>query len=161
MITTDPKTRKSKTALWFLEEKTRVFSAMDSVYASVANLTQWADRLIVEGKVDPTEDYKGGVIDPVKKSVAALAALVTDLDRAPIPDQALPKSSSMHNSLPDIAAMAVAAEGDGDDVGVGEGGVEGRDAGGVGGGRRKAPASAAPSFGADETVSAFFPPKFR
>ena len=45
LITTDPNARKSKTAMWFLEEKTRIFSAMDTVYSTVANLTQWADRL--------------------------------------------------------------------------------------------------------------------
>ena len=157
MITTDPKTRKSKTALWFLEEKTRVFSAMDSVYASVANLTQWADRLIVEGKVDPTEDYQGGVVDPVRKSVEALAALVTDLDRAPNVPAELPKSTSMHNSLPDITAMGVAAGGGGDKVADDKG--TGEDPGGGRG--RKTPASAAPAFGTDDSGSASFPPKFR
>ena len=151
-MTTDPKTRKSKTALWFLEEKTRVFSAMDSVYASVANLTQWADRLIVEGKVDPTEDYVGKVIDPVKKSVACLAGLVTDLD-ATRPAEVCRTASNMHNSLPDIAAAA--SVGDEDEASMDQ----------AGGGDnddqqrlqlRKPPASANPT-----SDTAFFPPKFR
>ena len=103
LVTMDRKKRKSRIAVWFFEEKTRVYAAMSAVYSAVAKMTQWADRLIVEGKVDPSEDYRNGVIEPVRRSVTTLAKLVTDLDSSS-KISVLPKSSSLHNSLPDIAS---------------------------------------------------------
>ena len=63
--------------------------------SSVAKLTQWADRVITEGRVDPSEDYVNQVIEPVRFAVNSLASNLLAIS-------IVPKSTSFHNSLPDL-----------------------------------------------------------
>ena len=66
--------------------------------SSVAKLTQWADRVITDGCVDPTEDYVNQVIEPVRLAVNSLASNLLAIS-------IVPKSTSFHNSLPDLGNL--------------------------------------------------------
>lgn len=68
-----------------------------SMCCAVAKLTQWADRVITDGCVDPSEDYVNQVIEPVRLAVNNLAANLLAIS-------VVPKSTSFHNSLPDLAS---------------------------------------------------------
>ena len=73
----------------------KITSSTKSMCSAVAKLTQWADRVITDGCVDPTEDYVNQVIEPVRLAVNALASNLLAIS-------IVPKSTSFHNSLPDL-----------------------------------------------------------
>ena len=95
-------------SIWLEGEKSKISAAMDAMYATVAHLTLWADRLIVEGKVDPSEDYRNTVIDPVRESVTLLATLVTELECG----ASLRLQTSFRTSLPDVTVDELPPERD-------------------------------------------------
>ncbi len=75
----------------------KITASTKAMCTAVAKLTQWADRVITDGCVDPTEDYVNQIIDPVRQSVNALASNLLAIS-------VVPKSTSFHNSLPDLAS---------------------------------------------------------
>ena len=75
----------------------KIAASTKAMCSAVAKLTQWADRVITDGCVDPTEDYLNQVIDPVRLAVNALASNLLAIS-------IVPKSTSFHNSLPDLAS---------------------------------------------------------
>ena len=77
-----------------------IFKAMENVYSCVAKLTQWADRLIVEGSIDKEEDYVSKVIEPLRKSILVLANAIAnseELNRK--------TTAGIRRSLPDVLAI--------------------------------------------------------
>merc|ERR1711863_32216 len=62
------------------QDRFGIFKAMENVYSCVAKLTQWADRLIVEGHIDKEDDYISKIIDPLRKSVIVLANAISNSD---------------------------------------------------------------------------------
>ena len=44
-------------------------SSMDASFKAVSALTSWADNVIIEGHVDPCEDYILTIIEPVRRAV--------------------------------------------------------------------------------------------
>ena len=78
----------------------KITASTNSMCSAVAKLTQWADRVIMDGCVDPTEDYVNQIIDPVRLSVSALASSLVYHSGA----SKVPRSTSLHNSLPDLAS---------------------------------------------------------
>lgn len=76
----------------------RIVASTKNVCATVAKLTQWADRVIIDGCVDPSEDYVGVVIDPVRNAVIVLANHLLAISTT------VPRATSFHNSLPDLAS---------------------------------------------------------
>ena len=85
---------------WGDEDKVsgKITSSTKSMCSSVAKLTQWADRVITEGRVDPSEDYVNQVIEPVRFAVNSLASNLLAIS-------IVPKSTSFHNSLPDLGKL--------------------------------------------------------
>lgn len=90
----DPRRKKAS----FFAEDGRIAASTKSMCTAVAKLTQWADRVIMDGCVDPTEDYANQIIDPVRVAVNALAANLLAVSVV------VPRSTSLHNSLPDLAS---------------------------------------------------------
>jgi hypothetical protein len=84
---------------WGDEDKVsgKITASTKSMCSAVAKLTQWADRVITDGCVDPTEDYVNQVIEPVRLAVNSLASNLLAIS-------IVPKSTSFHNSLPDLAS---------------------------------------------------------
>ena len=82
---------------WGDEDKVsgKITASTKSMCSAVAKLTQWADRVITDGCVDPTEDYVNQVIEPVRLAVNSLASNLLAIS-------IVPKSTSFHNSLPDL-----------------------------------------------------------
>ena len=81
------------------QDRFGIFKAMENVYSCVAKLTQWADRLIVEGHIDKEDDYISKIIDPLRKSVIVLANAISNSDE-------LSKKTTqvLRRSLPDVLA---------------------------------------------------------
>ena len=82
------------------QDRIGIFKAMENVYSCVARLTQWADRLIVEGSIDKEDDYINKVIEPLRKSVVVLANSISnseELSRKP--------TAGLRRSLPDVLAV--------------------------------------------------------
>ena len=82
------------------QDRFGIFKAMENVYSCVARLTQWADRLIVEGNIDKEDDYINKVIEPLRKSVVVLANAISnseELSRKP--------TAGLRRSLPDVLAV--------------------------------------------------------
>jgi hypothetical protein len=75
----------------------KITTSTKSMCSAVAKLTQWADRVITDGCVDPNEEYVKQVIDPVRAAVNALASNLLAIC-------AVPRSMSLYNSLPDLAS---------------------------------------------------------
>lgn len=91
----DPRSASNKK--WNAEISAKISSATKAMCSSVAKLTQWADRVITDGCVDPTEDYVNQVIEPVRSAVNTVASNLLAIS-------VVPKSTSFHNSLPDLAS---------------------------------------------------------
>ena len=93
--------RDPRNKSWSNEAETKVSGKISqsskAMCSAVAKLTQWADRVITDGCVDPNEDYVNKIIDPVRISVNALASNLNAIS-------IVPKSTSFHNSLPDLAS---------------------------------------------------------
>ena len=82
------------------QDRFGIFKAMENVYSCVATLTQWADRLIVEGNIDKEDDYLSKVIEPLRKSVLVLANAIVNSE------EVYRKSTAgIRRSLPDVLAI--------------------------------------------------------
>ena len=82
------------------QDRFGIFKAMENVYSCVAKLTQWADRLIVEGSIDKEDDYLSKVIEPLRKSVLVLANAIVNSEEA-----YRVSSAGIRRSLPDVLAI--------------------------------------------------------
>ena len=82
------------------QDRFGIFKAMENVYSCVAKLTQWADRLIVEGHIDKEDDYIEKIIEPLRKSVLVLANAIASSDE---PNRR--STAGMRRSLPDVLAI--------------------------------------------------------
>ena len=47
----------------------KISQSSKAMCSAVAKLTQWADRVITDGCVDPNEDYVNKIIDPVRYKI--------------------------------------------------------------------------------------------
>ena len=77
-----------------------IFKAIENVYSCLAKLTQWADRLIVEGSIDKEDDYVTKVIEPLRKSVLVLANAIANSEELNRKSTAV-----IRRSLPDVLAI--------------------------------------------------------
>jgi Rap guanine nucleotide exchange factor 1 len=73
-----------------------VRGALDVAFRAVSALTTWADSVIVNGEVDPCENFKETIVEPVRKSVIVVVNLLTGR----IGRQKMCRG----NSLPDITS---------------------------------------------------------
>lgn len=94
----DPRSSATSNKKWnAVEMNSKISMATKAMCSSVAKLTQWADRVITDGCVDPSEDYVNQVIEPVRSAVNTVASNLLAIS-------VVPKSTSFHNSLPDLAS---------------------------------------------------------